>query len=98
MKVLWTDVAFSRLEEIYRYIEKDSPDNASRWVDRLLNKLAAIKDFPRAGRPVPEIEAPSVREIIFGNYRIIYKIKVDAVYILTVRHFKQILPVKELEE
>jgi toxin ParE1/3/4 len=98
MKVFWTSVAYRRLEEIYRYIEKDSPDNAARWSDRLLKKLATIKDFPRAGRPVPEIDAPGVREIIYGNYRIIYKIKSEAAYILTIRHFKQILPMKELEE
>lgn len=97
MKVLWTHVAFKRLEEIYEYIEKDSPASAARWSERLLKKITAIKDFPRAGRVVPEIEAVSIREIIYGNYRIIYKIKDETAYILTIRHFKQILPLEELE-
>ncbi len=98
MKVLWTSVAYKRLEEIYRYIEKDSPSNAIRWSDKLLKKLATIKDFPRAGRAVPEVDAASIRELIYGNYRIIYKIKDETAYILTIRHFKQILPLNEIEE
>lgn len=97
MKVFWTETAYRRLEEIYGYIEMDSPSNAVRWSDKLLKKLSTIKDFPRAGRAVPEIEAAGLRELIYGNYRIVYKIKDEAAYILTIRHFKQILPLDEIE-
>ena len=98
MKVLWTQLAYKRLEDIYGYIEKDSPENAIRWSDKLLKKLATIKGFPRAGRAVPEVDAASVRELIYGNYRIVYKIRDEAAYILTIRHFKQILPIDEIGE
>ena len=98
MKVQWTQVAFRRLEEIYAYIEKDSPTNASRWAEKLLKKIEGVKDFPNAGRAVPELESVSVREIVYGNYRVIYKIKDETAYIMTIRHFKQILPLKEIEE
>jgi len=97
MKVLWTRVAYKRLEEIYGYIENDSPTNAARWSDKLLKKPATIKDFSRAGRAVPEVDAVSIRELIYGNYRIIYKIKDDTAYVLTIRHFRQILPISEIE-
>jgi toxin ParE1/3/4 len=98
MKVQWTQVAFRRLEEIYAYIEKDSPTNAARWAEKLLKKIEGVKDFPKAGRAVPELESVSVREIVYGNYRVIYKIKDETAYIMTIRHFKQILPIKDLEE
>ncbi len=98
MKVLWTDVAYKRLEEIYGYIEMDGPSNAIRWSDKLLKKMATIKDFTRAGRAVPEVEAASIRQLIYGNYRIIYKIKDETAYILTIRHFKQILPLSGIKE
>ena len=98
MKVQWTQVAFRRLEEIYAYIEKDSPTNAARWAEKLLKKIEGVRDFPKAGRAVPELESVSVREIVYCNYRVIYKIKDETAYIMTIRHFKQILPLKEMEE
>ena len=48
------------------------------------------------GRTVPEINRKEIREIIFGNYRIIYRIEEMNIAILTIRHTKQILPVDEL--
>lgn len=50
--------------------------------DRLLSQ-------PRSGRRMPEFNNENLREIISGNYRIIYQIKKDAVYIQTVRHVRQ---------
>ncbi len=97
MKVQWTHVAYRRLEGIYSYIEKDSPNNAAKWVEKLLKKIEGVKDFPKAGRAVPELDSVSVREIVFGNYRIIYKVKDGTAFIMTIRHFKQILPLKDLE-
>lgn len=91
-------MAYRRLEAIYEYIEEDSPKNASLWVEKVLKKVASIKDFPKAGRAVPELSNAHVREIIFENYRIIYRIKNKHVFIMTVRHLKQILPLRELEE
>ena len=98
MKVRWTQVAYRRLEEIYAYIEKDSPANAAKWAERLLKKIEGIKDFPKAGRAVPELDLANVREIGYGNYGLIYKIKDETTYIMRIRHFKQILPLKEMEE
>jgi toxin ParE1/3/4 len=98
MKVQWTHVAYRRLEEIYAYIEKDSAANAAKWADRLMRKIEGIKDFPKAGRVLPELDSVSIREIVFGNYRIVYKVREETAFILTVRHFKQILPLKDLEE
>jgi len=98
MKVQWTQVAYRRLEEIYGYIEKDSPANAAKWAEKLLKKIEGIKDFPKAGRAVPELDSANVREIVYGNYGLIYKIKDETAYIMTIRHFKQILPLKEFEE
>ncbi|MBW8886835.1 MAG: type II toxin-antitoxin system RelE/ParE family toxin [Fibrobacteres bacterium] len=86
------------MEEIYAYIEKDSAANAAKWADRLMRKIEGIKDFPKAGRVLPELDSVSIREIVFGNYRIVYKVREETAFILTVRHFKQILPLKDLEE
>jgi len=47
---------------------------------------------------VAEIRRKDVRELIFGNYRAIYRREKPSISIPTVRHGKQILPVAEIEE
>jgi toxin ParE1/3/4 len=44
------------------------------------------------GRIVPEVGQNDIREIITGNYRIIYQTKVkESAYILTVHHSSRLL-------
>ena len=50
-----------------------------------------------SGRIVPEIHREDIRELIYGNYRIIYRLETKKVAILTVRHGKQILPIDEIK-
>jgi mRNA-degrading endonuclease RelE of RelBE toxin-antitoxin system len=38
---------------------------------------------------VPEVKRKSVKEVIVGQYRVIYRIKRDEVAVLTVRHSRQ---------
>lgn len=45
----------------------------------------------------PEINQESFREIIHGNYRILYRLDGENIAILTVRHGKQILPIDEIK-
>ncbi|MBW2647342.1 MAG: type II toxin-antitoxin system RelE/ParE family toxin, partial [Deltaproteobacteria bacterium] len=37
------------------------------------------------------------RELIYGNYRIIYRIETKQISILTIRHGRQILPINEIK-
>ena len=96
MKILWTQTAIDRLSEIHDYIKNDSPANAQKWVESVLEKISKLSVLPNVGRKVPEIDSESIRELIFGNYRIIYKITDGNIYLMTVRHFKQILPIEEI--
>ena len=50
-------------------------------------------ELPNSGRKVPEYQRNDVREILERPYRIIYKIKSDQIDVLTVMHYRQILPV-----
>jgi plasmid stabilization system protein ParE len=45
--------------------------------------------FPLSGRIVAELENPRYREILIKNYRVIYSIADDAVYVLIIRHQMQ---------
>ena len=45
-----------------------------------------LTDNPRSGRVVPELGDESIREVIHGNYRTVYRLRHDVVEIATVFH------------
>jgi toxin ParE1/3/4 len=44
------------------------------------------------GRVVPELDEPTVRELVVGSYRVIYEIDEETVYILGLIHGARDLP------
>lgn len=71
-EVIWSASALSDLKGIYDFIAKDSPYYAEKYVVKLSGKAEQLTTFPLRGKVVPETGNPSIREIIEGNYRIIY--------------------------
>ena len=96
MRIIWSPLSLERVAEIADYIAWDNLTAAERWVDGIFKSVEPLDDLPKLGRIVPEIEKDDFREIIKGNYRIIYRVEAEQVSILTVRHGKQILPVEEI--
>ena len=97
MKIIWSPLAVERAAEIAEYISRDNPTAAKKWVDTVFSKVDQLKSFPESGRIVPEIDSKDFRELIYGNYRIIYRVEKTQVSILTIRHGKQILPIDEIQ-
>jgi toxin ParE1/3/4 len=92
VKVDWTDAALEQLWAIHEYLAQSSPEYAQRVVDRLTKRTQQIRNFPLSGRVVPEFNAPQIREVIEGPYRIIYYIKPDRIDVLAVIHGAQQTP------
>ena len=97
MRLIWSPLAVDRVSEIAKYIANDKPSAAEKWVDTVFSKVEQLKSSPEIGRIVPEINDSRFREIIYGNYRIIYRIEKKQISILTLRHGKQILPINEIK-
>ncbi|MGD9159890.1 MAG: type II toxin-antitoxin system RelE/ParE family toxin [Desulfobacteraceae bacterium] len=96
MKIIWSPLAIDRASEIVDYISQDKPSAAEKWIDTAFSKVEQLKSSLEIGRIVPEIKNGQFREIIYGNYRIIYRIEKKQISILTIRHGMQILPIKEI--
>ncbi len=96
MKIIWSPLAIGRVTEIAEYIAIDNPTAAQNWVEQLFNMVKILKSSPKISRVVPELAREEIREILYGNYRIIYHCSVQMVSILTIRHGKQILPIDEI--
>ena len=95
MKIIWSPLAIDRTTEIAEYIAQDNPSAAMIWVETLFDKVEILKSSPKSGRVVPESKRDNIRELIYGNYRIIYRVDKKILSVLTVRHGKQILPLEE---
>jgi toxin ParE1/3/4 len=78
--------AIDDLRSIHDYISKDSILYADRFVDKIINRVSQLENFPKSGRVVPEFDSPLIRALIEGNYRIVYKISSDQVAIVRVHH------------
>ena len=86
MKVIWSPRAVARAAEIATYIAADRPDAAAEWVDALFAAVAGLKNHPKRGRRVPEVDRPTIREVLHGRYRVIYRVDPSQIVVLTVRH------------
>jgi len=84
MKLLWTDRARKDLIQIGRYIAKDNPQAARRWVELIRQAARRTSRMPLAGRVVPEFNDENIREVFLKTYRIVYHIKKKEIHVLTV--------------
>ncbi len=96
MKIIWSPLALDRLTEISDFISLDKPNAAIDWIDSIFNSVDNLESFPESGRQVPELENKNYRELIIGNYRVIYKLTESQIQILTVRRCSQLLTPEDL--
>ena len=83
MKIIWSPLAVDRVSEIAEYIAKDKPSAAAKWIKTVFSKIEQLKTSPETGRIVPEIKNIQFRELIYGNYRIIYRFESGQISILS---------------
>ena len=86
LKLIWTQLAIDDLDDIANFIAKDSEDYAKIFVRKIVEQVERIPNFPLLGRVVPEIQDEQVRERIYQNYRLIYRIKDDSIEIVRIFH------------
>jgi toxin ParE1/3/4 len=92
VEIKWTQQSIEDINNIADYIAKDAVNFANLQVERIFERVEILKSTPLSGRIVPEINNLKIRELILGNYRIIYKVlnkrRID---ILTVHHSARLL-------
>jgi toxin ParE1/3/4 len=74
-KVVFMRRAVRDLEIITAQIAREDPQAAERFGLKLIEEALTLGRFPRIGRVVPEFGDPTLREIIHGRYRIIYRVR-----------------------
>ena len=90
MTVRWSPLAIERVIEIGEWIASEQPAAAVRIVEGLFDATKRLETFPLSGRRVPEFDdRTDLREIVFEQFRVVYKVTETHVEILTVRHTLQ---------
>ena len=97
MKLFWTETAKQDLKAIRRYIAADNPTAAKRWIDRLRTRDRNALSTLFAGRKVPELSSEDIRELIEGNYRIVYQVLEDRLVVLTVFEGHHLFPQEKMD-
>ncbi|QQS52402.1 MAG: type II toxin-antitoxin system RelE/ParE family toxin [Bacteroidota bacterium] len=98
VKIVWTEIATNDLKEIFDYIAQDSIRYASITTFKIYHHAQEIRINPFIGRIVPEFNEIKIRELIEGNYRIIYAIKNELqVDVLRIYHSARSLKRKSIQ-
>lgn len=87
VQINWTIQAVEDLESIARYISRDSQKYARLQIVKIRLRTKILSSHIHAGKIVEEINREDIRELIEGNYRIIYRIvDQERLDILTIHH------------
>jgi len=97
VKLEWSPLALRRALEAAERIRQDNPTAAGVWLQNLFRAVERLAAFPDSGRVVPEVGKPEIREVLYGEYRVVYRRTSKRVSIVTVRHGRQLLDLAELK-
>lgn len=90
MKVLWSPEALQDRIDIWDHIAADNPLAVAHMDELFSDGATRLIEHPKLGRPG---KIPDTRElIVHPNYRLIYEINQDTVWILTLIHTARLWP------
>lgn len=97
MKIIWSPLAAERLENIFENIVKDNESATYELIQKIINRVETLIKYPNRGRQVPEANDERIHEVFEGEYRIIYRVSNQNIFVLSIRNFKQLIPPEDLK-
>ena len=99
-RVRISETAERDVEEIWRFISQDSLEVATAFVLHLEERVSTLETFPARCPLIPENELIGTlyRHLIYGEYRMIFRIAGLIVYVLRVIHSARLLDATTLEK
>jgi toxin ParE1/3/4 len=91
-EVIWAESASDDLAEVASYIAKDSAFYAAAVVRELIDAARSLDLFAQHGRIVPEYSDAAIRELLVRDYRLVYEVSEQAIYVLRIVHGARHLP------
>ncbi len=91
MRLVWAQFALSDRDDIFTYIETESPRAAVHVDDQIVASVRRLLDFPESGRPG---RVAGTRELVIPrtSYVAAYAVTLDTIRILRILHSAQMWP------
>ena len=96
--VIWSEPAKADIRSIHDFIAHGSRHYARKVVQDIVAKADNLDELPRMGRVVPELGNEAIRELSLYSYRILYEIRAQNVFVLTVIHKRRNLQPEMIEK
>ena len=96
--LIWSRRSADDLSAIYSHVSEESDRAASNLIDSITMATVRLSDFPLSGRVVPEFNRQDIREVIVGNYRVVYQLLGESVGIALVHHGARLLRRSDLRQ
>lgn len=90
-QLIWTRRAIEDVQSIRQFIAQDSPHYAELVSQRLIASVEHLPALPQSSRVVPAVNDPTVREVIQGSYRVVYRLIREEIHIVTVHQAVRLL-------
>jgi toxin ParE1/3/4 len=87
-RIIWSPNASDDLESICEFIAIDSEYYARSFAKGIIKGIERLVVFSESGRIVPEY---NLSNIIYQNYRIVYRVKSEIIEIVTIVHSARLL-------
>jgi len=81
-RIIWTEPALHDLDEIADYISLDKPVAATRFVQRVFERIEQLATLPMSGSVPAELKGTQYRQLVIPPVRIFYRAQNEAVYIV----------------
>ena len=80
--------ALHQIGETHAFLRKNDPRYADSWIAGLYETFATLRTLPNRGReaPVSPRRGHTIRQILYGKYRVTYVVIDGRVMITGVRH------------
>ncbi len=92
IKVIWAESARIQLENIFEYYkEKVNSESSEKIVTSIIDRTIQLESFPESGplEPLLKTRSYKYRYLVEGNYKIIYRIEKNYVFVVSVFDCRQ---------
>jgi len=87
--VVWSERALEDVEIAYRYFLDRSSTYAAKFLTEVELAADSLNQFSERGRIVPELQLPSLRELMVENHRLVYRVEASQITIARLIHGRQ---------
>jgi plasmid stabilization system protein ParE len=79
------------LDQVFQWMEKHTPSAVQLFDEQLVKALESLKNSPRRCGLAREDKyfSETLRQLLCGSYRLVFRITEDEVHILRIRHVAQ---------